>query len=562
MAQVAALKEQGNSALSAGNFDEAIKHYTDAINLDSSNHVLYSNRSAAYAKAGKYELALADAEKTVELKPDWAKGYSRKGSVLAYLGRHSEAVAAYETGLKYDPNNVQLKDGLSEVKQQQAKNPLYMSNPFNIPDLFVKLRTDPRTKAYLDDPEYVKLLQELQNNPSKLGQKLQDTRILTTLSVLLDQDTRVLDTLSNLLGQEGDEPMDTEAPYSTPPPPPKKAEEKPKPEPMEDDLPENKRLAKREKELGNEAYKKKNFETALEHYQKAVEHDPTDITYQNNIAAVYFEQKEYKKCIEQCEKAIEIGRENRADFKLIAKAFTRIGNAYKKLEDWHSAKTYYEKSMSEHRTPEIKTLLSQIEAKIKEEERKAYIDPVKAEEEKELGNELFKKGDYATAIKHYTEAIKRNPDEAKYYSNRAACYTKLAAFDLGLKDCDKCVELDPKFIKGWIRKGHILQGMQQNSKALTAFQKALELDSSNSEALAGYRACMSSGYNSNANDIQQVRARAMADPEVQSILRDPAMRLILEQMQNDPRALQDHLKNPDIAAKIQKLMESGLIAIH
>lgn len=48
--------------------------------------------------------------------------------------------------------------------------------------------------------------------------------------------------------------------------------------------------------------------------------------------AVYFEQKEYKKCIEQCEKAVEVGRENRADFKLIAKAFFRIGNAYKKLE--------------------------------------------------------------------------------------------------------------------------------------------------------------------------------------------------------------------------------------
>jgi len=56
-------------------------------------------------------------------------------------------------------------------------------------------------------------------------------------------------------------------------------------------------------------------------------------------------------------------------------------------------------------------------------------------------------------------------------------------------------------------------------------------------------------------------ARAMEDPEVQRILGDPAMRMILEQMQTDPKAVQDHLKNPEIKAKIQKLIESGLIQV-
>ncbi|XP_006621924.1 stress-induced-phosphoprotein 1 [Apis laboriosa] len=540
MDQVYLLKQKGNSALEEGRYEEAIKHYTEAIGLDENNHVLYSNRSAAFAKAGKYKQALEDAEKTVNLKPDWGKGYSRMGSALAYLGKLNESIKAYETGLQYDPGNVQLQSGLAEVKAQL----LMAANPFNRPDLFVKLANDPRTKSFLQDPGYLKLLDTLRNNPDATAQMLSDKRILTTLSVLLDMDTDVE------MPMHKDSESESPKPKQEPPKPQKKEEE--------EDYSTPQKQAQREKQLGNDAYKQKKFEIALEHYNKAVELDPTEIIYLLNIAAVYFEQKEYDKCISQCEKAIEVGRENRADFKLIAKAFTRIGHAYKKMENWKQAKVYYEKSMSEHRTPEIKTLLSDIDKIIKEEERKAYIDPVKAEEEKELGNEKYKEGDYPAAIKHYSEAIKRNPDDPKYYSNRAACYTKLAAFDLGLKDCEKCVEIDPKFIKGWIRKGKILQGMQQQGKALTAYQKALELDPSNSEALEGYRSCAVSV----SSNPEEVRKRAMADPEVQSILRDPAMRLILEQMQSDPRALQDHLKNKDVAAKLQKLLESGLIAIH
>ena len=67
------LKDLGNKAFTAGDFKTSIEHFTEAIALDSKNHVLYSNRSAAFASLKKYKEALSDAEKTVALKPDWAK---------------------------------------------------------------------------------------------------------------------------------------------------------------------------------------------------------------------------------------------------------------------------------------------------------------------------------------------------------------------------------------------------------------------------------------------------------------------------------------------------------
>lgn len=66
--------------------------------MDGTNHVLFSNRSAAYAKAGKFAEALEDAEKTISLNPSWPKGYSRKGAAAAGLGNFMKAFEAYNEG--------------------------------------------------------------------------------------------------------------------------------------------------------------------------------------------------------------------------------------------------------------------------------------------------------------------------------------------------------------------------------------------------------------------------------------------------------------------------------
>lgn len=60
--------------------------FTQAIAIEPNNHILYSNRSAVYAAQSEYQKALDDANKATELKPDWAKGWSRKGAAARGLG--------------------------------------------------------------------------------------------------------------------------------------------------------------------------------------------------------------------------------------------------------------------------------------------------------------------------------------------------------------------------------------------------------------------------------------------------------------------------------------------
>ena len=113
---------------------------------------------------------------------------------------------------------------------------------------------------------------------------------------------------------------------------------------------------------------------------------------------------------------------------IVCRAFGRIGTNYVKMGDYDKAIVYFQHSLTEHRTPEILAKLRDAEKTKAEHERLAYIDPGKAEAAREEGNTLFKSADYPGAVKAYTEAIKRAPDDPRGYGNRAAAYIKLASF--------------------------------------------------------------------------------------------------------------------------------------
>ena len=83
--------------------------------------------------------------------------------------------------------------------------------------------------------------------------------------------------------------------------------------------------------------------------------DPFETTFRSNLAAVLLEKKEYDECVKVCDKAIEIGCENNAESKLIAKIFNRAGNAQKKLGNLQAAKTAYGRALTfDITTPDYK----------------------------------------------------------------------------------------------------------------------------------------------------------------------------------------------------------------
>ena len=70
-----------------------------------------------------------------------------------------------------------------------------------------------------------------------------------------------------------------------------------------------------------------------------------------------------------------------------------------------------------------------------------------AEKFKSLGNEAIQAGNFAAAIKYYSEAIALDSENAALYSNRSAVFCALKRFDQALDDADVAIKLNPRWAK-------------------------------------------------------------------------------------------------------------------
>ncbi len=75
------LRGEGDQAAAADNFDEAIAKYQEALKIDQQDPDLYYNLALAQGKAGKYDDALASADKAVQMKPGEAQYRELKNKI-------------------------------------------------------------------------------------------------------------------------------------------------------------------------------------------------------------------------------------------------------------------------------------------------------------------------------------------------------------------------------------------------------------------------------------------------------------------------------------------------
>ncbi|XP_062256888.1 stress-induced-phosphoprotein 1 [Platichthys flesus] len=115
----ASLTEKGIKLVQEGQYAQAVIMFTDAIKCDPKDNRFFGNRSYCYYCLEQYPQALADAERSLQLAPDWPKGHFRKGSALMGMKRYSEAEKAMEQVLKLDKDCEEAANDLINCKVLQ-----------------------------------------------------------------------------------------------------------------------------------------------------------------------------------------------------------------------------------------------------------------------------------------------------------------------------------------------------------------------------------------------------------------------------------------------------------
>ena len=95
---------RGNAYLDAGEFAEAARDYSSAIELDPANPVLFNNLGLALRYMEQFDAAVEAYDRAIELDPGYRDAFTNRGVVLADRGELTSAVEDFGRAIAIDPD--------------------------------------------------------------------------------------------------------------------------------------------------------------------------------------------------------------------------------------------------------------------------------------------------------------------------------------------------------------------------------------------------------------------------------------------------------------------------
>jgi len=141
-------------------FDDALVYVNDLITLMPTNAMLAQYKVQIYESAGKTDEAMAELKQLTKEQPDNKAAWSQYGDMLTNTGKYDEAIDAYQSALKIDPNfDFVLRNIASAFKNKAALIQKEESDKFDKDDKY-KVKTERYFPILKQSAEYFERAQK------------------------------------------------------------------------------------------------------------------------------------------------------------------------------------------------------------------------------------------------------------------------------------------------------------------------------------------------------------------------------------------------------------------
>ncbi len=95
---------RGNTNVQSGNYEDAVKDFTQAITSDPNFADAYYNRGRVLGRLGRHEQAISDFSKALSLDRGNASAYADRGAAYGILGQHEQAISDFTQAITLNPD--------------------------------------------------------------------------------------------------------------------------------------------------------------------------------------------------------------------------------------------------------------------------------------------------------------------------------------------------------------------------------------------------------------------------------------------------------------------------
>jgi tetratricopeptide (TPR) repeat protein len=228
--------------------------------------------------------------------------------------------------------------------------------------------------------------------------------------------------------------------------------------------------------LGQAFAKEKNYEKAIENYEKAISINPNNIDFHNDLGTVFSISGNRKKAIETYENIISITPEK-------AKSYFNLGIVYSEFSDFKNAIINIKKAISINPDEvdyyislgEVFRMKENYAEAIKYYKKAISIDPNIADVYNNFGVICRFQKNYKKAIKNYKKAISINPNDESFYFNLGLVYKAKESYKKAIKNYKKAISINQKKASYYYSLAEVYELLENHDRAILNFKKAILL---------------------------------------------------------------------------------------